>query len=67
MIFVTKLVVVANDRSHATNEIFFHYIHIWLPYNVYMSDLAIKITAILMISCIFKCGTHLDLCHMALI
>ncbi len=64
---MTKLVIVANDKLHETNEVFFHQIRIWLPYSVYMSDLATKIIIILVTNCVFPRGTHLNICHIALI
>ncbi len=43
MTFVTKLIVIANNKLHATDEFFFYQIRIWPPYNVYMNDLATKL------------------------
>ncbi len=56
---------IANNKLHAMDEIFFHQIHIWPPYSVYMNDLATKIATILVTIYILPCGTHLDLRHMA--
>jgi len=63
--FVTKLVVVINDKLHVINEVFFHQLHIWPPYNVYMSDLVTKIVIILVTNCILPHGTLLNLRHIA--
>jgi hypothetical protein len=41
------------------DEVVFHQIHIWSPYNVYMNDLATKIVTILMTSCILPHGTYI--------
>jgi len=41
--FVTKLVIIPNNKSNVTDEFFFH--HIWPLYNVYMSALVTKITS----------------------